>query len=272
MKREKLFTASKLALAAGLLMTASSAMAGIANTKHNLGSSGTKTNQYSGTAEICVFCHTPHGADTSASVPLWNKTLGDPTTYTSYASLNTTTLDGATAPVGSVSLACLSCHDGTQAMDSVLNEPGSGATVASYSTGQTWTGPAGGSTPVGSLNYATPSIVNLSKDLSNDHPVGIQYGGGNITSAAIAAATKDPDFKAPQHATVNTNNVWWVDTEATPNGTRQKTDMLLYTRSDLGPVEPFVECASCHDPHTENVTFLRISNDSSAVCLACHTK
>jgi len=270
MKREKLFTASKLALAASLLMTASSAMAGIANTKHNLGSNGTGTNKYSGTAEICVFCHTPHGADTSASVPLWNKTLADPTTYTTYASLNTTSLDGATAPVGSVSIACLSCHDGTQAMDSVLNEPGSGAVVAAYSTGQSWTGPAAGSTPAGSLNYATASIVNLEKDLSNDHPVGIQYGGGNITSAAISAATKDPDFKSPDHATVNTNNVWWVDTEATPNGTRQKTDMLLYTRSDLGPIEPFVECASCHDPHTENTTFLRISNDSSAVCLGCH--
>ena len=73
--------------------------------------------------------------------------------------------------------------------------------------------------------------------------------------------------------------VWWVDTETTPNGTRQKTDMLLYTRSkDQGYVgqtdsEPFVECASCHDPHTSaNPTFLRVSNAGSAVCLSCHVK
>ncbi len=32
-----------------------------------------------------------------------------------------------------------------------------------------------------------------------------------------------------------------------------------------------VECASCHDPHSCNTPlFLRISNDRSALCLACH--
>ena len=32
-----------------------------------------------------------------------------------------------------------------------------------------------------------------------------------------------------------------------------------------------VECASCHDPHScKNPLFLRISNDRSALCLACH--
>ncbi|MCC7201261.1 MAG: cytochrome c3 family protein [Nitrospirae bacterium] len=32
-----------------------------------------------------------------------------------------------------------------------------------------------------------------------------------------------------------------------------------------------VECASCHDPHScNNPLFLRISNDRSALCLACH--
>lgn len=32
-----------------------------------------------------------------------------------------------------------------------------------------------------------------------------------------------------------------------------------------------VECASCHDPHScKNPLFLRVSNDRSALCLACH--
>ena len=32
-----------------------------------------------------------------------------------------------------------------------------------------------------------------------------------------------------------------------------------------------VECASCHDPHScDTPLFLRISNDRSALCLACH--
>lgn len=40
------------------------------------------------------------------------------------------------------------------------------------------------------------------------------------------------------------------------------------------PVKLFngkVECASCHDPHScKNPLFLRISNDRSKLCLACH--
>jgi len=51
------------------------ASAQVALTKHNLGSAGPGPNTFSGTAAVCVFCHTPHGADTSAEVPLWNKTL-----------------------------------------------------------------------------------------------------------------------------------------------------------------------------------------------------
>jgi predicted CXXCH cytochrome family protein len=256
--------AGRFAIIASMFIAGGSAIAAVANTDHNLGSGSSGSNKYSGTAEICVFCHTPHGGDTTASVPLWNRTLALPTTYTTYDSLGTSSLDGATAPVGSVSIACLSCHDGTQAMDSVLNDPGSGATVATYTAGS-WTG---ADRPVG--------IALIGQDLKNDHPVGIQYGGGGITVTAPAAATNDTDFVAPENASINGTTIWWVDSESTPNGTRQKTDMQLYTRSvaaiDGGSKQPFVECASCHDPHTENATFLRISNAGSAVCLACHTK
>ena len=109
-------------LGLGFLATAMSgaALAGIQGSKHDLGAGVPEAN-----GEVCVFCHTPHGADTGASAPLWNKTL--PTsTYQRYSSFGTATLDGAEAPVGSVSLACLSCHDGSQAMDVVINKPGSG--------------------------------------------------------------------------------------------------------------------------------------------------
>jgi predicted CXXCH cytochrome family protein len=49
--------------------------------------------------------------------------------------------------------------------------------------------------------------------------------------------------------------------------------MILYTRDNAGSDQPFVECASCHDPHTDaQPTFLRIANVNSEVCLACHVK
>ncbi len=254
------------------------ATAGISVTRHNLGSTGTGTNTFDGTEAICVFCHTPHGADTSASVPLWNRVLSNSSSYTTYDSLGTSSLDGAVAPVGSVSIACLSCHDGTQAMNVMINAPGSGGyDPAGSALAGSWTGPAATASPVGSLNYSTASIVNIGTDLSNDHPVGIQYGGGGATSAdadgAFGGTLGDPDFIAPYKATINGNAVWWVDTSVGTTGVREKTDMQLYTRADLGATEPFVECASCHNPHTsDNPTFLRVANTGSAVCLACHTK
>ena len=64
-----------LLVGAVLSLAVGTAFAGIANTKHNLGSTGTGTNSFDGTDEICVFCHTPHGADTTANPPLWNRIL-----------------------------------------------------------------------------------------------------------------------------------------------------------------------------------------------------
>lgn len=206
--------------------------------------------------EICVYCHTPHGARTDIEAPLWNK----PDTGATYQTYDSTTIDGVVLGVGSVSVACLTCHDGTQAMDAVINAPGSGAGSGTIGSG------------VGTMPPA--SIANLGEDLRNDHPIGIQYGGFDPGTGQI-----DPDFvntgNGLQVATILGRQRWWVDTEATPNGSRDKTDMILYTRLNGATDEPFVECGSCHDPHSGGVTnpsFMRISNDNSDVCLACHVK
>jgi predicted CXXCH cytochrome family protein len=297
-------TIAVLLVGAGIF--AGEASAGIANTKHNLvgATSATRINSFSptsGTGEICVFCHTPHGSDTTAAVPLWNRVLPEASTFTTYNSLGTSSLDGATAPVGSVSLACLSCHDGAQAMNVMINQPGSGGYNAAGGTlGGSWTGD---NQSGGKLNVST-AITFIGKDLQNDHPIGIQYAGGPAAGKTIPAAGtdytksffKDADFNTAKSTELNGKSVWWVDTEATGNGTREKTDMQLYTRTGatsingksgtdyaalkdgqgndivLAGAQPFVECASCHDPHSENTTFLRIANTNSAVCLACHIK
>lgn len=273
-------------LAVGVLGS-TQALAGIASTKHNLGTTGTGSNHQTsgggGTAEICVFCHTPHGADTAAAVPLWNRVLTPNAAYVTYSSLGTSSLDGATASVGSVSLACLSCHDGTQAMNVMINQPGSGGynSAGGALTG-TWTGS-------NQLNGST--ITNIGLDLKNDHPIGIQYAGGPATTIPAAGSDytsfKDTDFNTAKSQSLNGTQVWWVETTGSGTG-RQKTDMQLYTRTETSykagtstiaasVAQPYVECASCHDPHVQDVagsnpTFLRISNAGSAVCLACHIK
>lgn len=266
---------------------------GIVGTRHNLGSgSATGNNRVTDTAEVCVFCHTPHGGSTTAPAPLWNKRLGaggappGGGTYTSYATLSTPSLDGTVLAVGSMSVACLSCHDGTQAMDNIINAPGSGGLTAdgggNDGLAYTWTGAT-----VDATGRLSGGVALLGTDLSNDHPIGIQYCGGGLsgTGTTVSGTCRDGDFRLPQTASINNNQAFWVDTGGVG---KQRTDLPLYVRdfgAGVGGVGPSVECGSCHDPHVSagqagptgtgqvaGATFLRISNASSAVCTACHVK
>ena len=283
-------------LGAALAFTGT-AMAGVAATKHNLGSSGSASNnnQTSSTGEICIFCHTPHGGDTSAAVPLWNKVISaTPGDYTMYDQLGTSTLDAGITTIGSISIACLTCHDGTQAIDNILNAPGSGGFTANgggaNGLGWNWDTLSGGGQSVDSNGvFNAGAIANIGQDLRNDHPVSVQYGGGGLNTGG--GTMRDGDFNAPQYDT--TSQVWWIDNVTMQGaggssaGQLDKWDFKLYTRSATGAKfastpEPFVECGSCHDPHLETTTFLRIdpafnpdgneSNSGSRVCLACHDK
>ena len=263
-------------IAGGLLFAGFSAQAQVVGSQHDLSAGGGAQGTTPNTDQVCIFCHTPHGGDTNAPVPLWNKTLPNPGSYTRYSSIATPSFDSAEAPVGSVSLACLSCHDGTQAMDVVLNSPGSGGYV-----------PGGAEFDPANINAMidTPVPV-LGTDLSNDHPISMQYGGGGALATdpdglTPAGSLTDPDFNRPFKTTINGEPIWWVDANPGDAGIREKTDMLLYTRDEAdvaGGQQPFVECGSCHDPHnsstqvTGSVAFLRTSNAASAVCVACHIK
>ena len=226
------------------------AQSGIQGSKHDLGN-GVNDNY-----EVCVYCHTPHGATGEVEAPLWNKPAG----VEAYRTYDSATIDGTILPVGSVSTACLSCHDGTQAMDTAINSPGSG-----FGAGRIGSG-------VGALN---PNIIaNLGVDLRNDHPVGIQYGGYSEGRGQI-----DPNFvnsaTGLQSAIMLGRMRWWVDTERVANANRDKTDMILYTRNINGVDQPFVECATCHDPHRgsgTNPAFMRLTNRGSNLCLSCHIK
>ena len=288
------------------LLFAGTVTAGIASTKHNLGSEATAPgpNNTAATGEICIFCHTPHGGDTGAAVPLWNKVLTDETNFQTYDELGTSTLDaGILTNVGSVSLACLTCHDGSQAIDNILNGPGSGDYDATgggtggrlAADGWSWTSTDSSLDATGT--FVGGAIFNLGKDLRNDHPIGVQYGGGGVSLGVTS--TNDEDFVAPVQ--VGANARWYVDNtvQGTAGDGFDKWDFKLYTRdtssetfnattgqptSTANGLEPFVECGSCHDPHFETTTFLRMpgvvdisgggqeSNAGSRVCLTCHTK
>ena len=266
---------SASALVLGLIAISQPALAGISNTRHNLGS-GTNTVasraqlDANGTAEVCVFCHTPHGAASTATAPLWNKLLSKTSgSYTSYTSATSTTFDAVQSGPGNVSLGCLSCHDGTQAMDNILNAPGYGPGVGGSSvsglSGVSWNwngfgGGAGVSTD-GFMSTAASNSLMLGTNLSNDHPIGMNYCAD---STDTGVGTCEADFVAisgtASRRYIETGGVGFT-----------KTDFPLYSN---GTITTKVECATCHDPHTESAQFLRMAggNTGSQICLACHTK
>jgi len=142
----------------------------VVGTDHDLSNDGN-------TAEVCVYCHTPHQATAAAGQdPLWNHTLSTVASYGVYAS---TTLDssptdigGAVAGSASVSNLCMSCHDGTVAPSSLYNNPNAGApTAIALLTGG----------------------ANLGQALSDDHPINFNYDA--------ALATSDGGLVTPTDAT-----------------------------------------------------------------------
>lgn len=118
------------------------------------------TSGWSG-GEICIACHTPHNAATNVTdAPLWNHEITQQT-YTLYSS---PTLDSVVNQPGGSSKLCLSCHDGSIAIDSLITSP---------STGQTMGGKA---------------AVGLD-GLNNDHPISMDY---TTALAAADGALHDP--------------------------------------------------------------------------------
>ncbi len=160
--------------------------AGVASTKHNLSSSGSANAIYSSDQpEICVFCHTPHNAIKNSgatnNLPLWNHTLSATAAYGTYTSvtMNATPTEITTATVANAitSHLCLSCHDGTVAVNSFNRASSINATTTMAGAGQT----AG----VISAGRGT----NLGTDLSNDHPVNFTYNSALMTADG---GLKDP--------------------------------------------------------------------------------
>ncbi|MFQ5643547.1 MAG: hypothetical protein ACE5FQ_07590 [Thiogranum sp.] len=198
----------------------------IVGSAHDLSSKG-----YSG-GEICVVCHTPHNADTSVTVaPLWNHELTT-ATFTMYSS---PTMDAASdgTPTGSSKL-CLSCHDGTVAIDSF-----GGNTGTDFMSGK--------------------EAVGLGGDLTDDHPISITYDA--------ALSVTDPGLWDPTTQTVT------VGEGNTDGKTRTGTVTALMTPDDRVQCASCHDVHNNFvGPGTNDQPLLRVSKSGSKICLTCHNK
>lgn len=207
--------------------------------------------------ETCVYCHTPHNSGTTA--PLWNRELPTASGYQMYSSPN---FDSPlpSAPDG-ISLACLSCHDGTVAVDSIVNRPkyhefldvGTHYRMtiegeeAADSCGKCHNRREGAFGGLGGAHDAT--VRFLQKELRDDHPFSMPFPSRDV----------DPQFNQPSIIKRDGGRAF-------PNGVQ------TYEGDK-------VQCASCHDIHNpdeqrleDRDPFLRASNRNSALCLTCHAK
>lgn len=276
----------------GCLAAAGTAFAGVAAGTGVNGSLHDMTKVVPGTADImgrvCVYCHTPHHADVidgTANLPLWNHTLTPDSQFVAYtwATPNNSN-DGAfdiKDPLAGPSRLCMSCHDGGIAIDqhgSAFAQAG-GTMIGDVYTGIDYTGRA-----------------NLTKDLSNTHPIGFDYNdiaafrnskASNGDAAGTEIVTSDNGY-ATDIDYSEAQGVYNVVTRNTGVGNKLIADNLYGGN--------IMTCATCHEVHNkENATqdpykagtpdkvvlgvaqnapnyFLYARQTESLICLSCHIK
>lgn len=196
--------------------------------------------------EVCLPCHTPHAVPTDPVTgtqlgKLWNHTMpnrsyvlfGSGTSYASVAALP--------GSMDETSRKCLSCHDGTVAVDSY--------------------GSHTGTQKIGGTSATAGFLIGASGNLQHDHPVGVAYPKADATSGLwTSTSMRDPALWSglTYYAADGT-------TVVTPVGNRGLSLKTVGTDKVVG-------CGTCHTPHDNTYRFLRISNARSQMCLTCHLK
>jgi predicted CXXCH cytochrome family protein len=192
---------------------------------------GSRTN-------VCGECHIIHTAPDPKNGPLWIHTPSSQT-YKTYDQAGSDTFDalGLTVTLGSSSKACLSCHDGTVAINDQTTLIGGGLS--------TTTNKIVGGTPV----FATDVIIPVNNnDLTHMHPIGVSY-------TAAAAALPSGELKATTTSFPGTS---------------------LTVGTQLKGVNKTIECSSCHDIHrtrgnAPNSGIYTVASGQN-LCLGCHNK
>ena len=255
----------------------------VRQTKHNLSSSGPATLKATTETQVCVFCHTPHGA-TPGVTPLWNRQLSTQT-YTPYtsATLDANVIEGQLQQPGGTSKLCLSCHDGSLAIGNVnvLNGTGSATTQGTVAVDMQGTG-TGGTMPGGPFGEISGFTRKIGIDLRNDHPISLTFTDQlAVRDGELRRLTPDQRYPAD-------GSVIGV---RTAGGVKPKLPLERTGPANQGQVQ----CGTCHDPHLRetdlakgNQKFLRQSRfqnvdpattlattytpEQDIICIGCHEK
>lgn len=161
-----------LVVVAIMLVASVASAASIVDSKHDMRTFFTNDT----TNQVCVYCHTPHMAAGYSTDPLWNHSLSTVASYGVYSSVTMNVTPTELAGSGQTGVLCMSCHDGTVAVNSVWNAPNG----TSLGTTRNAAGTA-------ALNASIQISSNaaLGTDLSNDHPVNFSYATSQTNDVGI---------------------------------------------------------------------------------------
>lgn len=232
-------------LALPRIASAQSVNKGIEGSVHDF-----STNSWNLRKGVCSTCHQAHHTDEDQIIPLWNHKTST-ATFTPYSS---PTLNASVGSPDGSSLACLSCHDGTLA----INEGISGFL-------------GGGSSSSGPID---PS-AQIGPDLHVVHPISFTY------DAALAAL--DGELEDPTTYKIGDPKTGLTYSTAPVPATWAGSSLTGKTIHEALLVDGKMQCSSCHDVHKlegsspSSGILLKISgNDAggkgSTMCRTCHIK
>ncbi len=198
----------------GLLIAGTSADAqGITDSKHNLSRTGSGTVKARTGAPVgmCIYCHTPHVVRGKRTGQFFGWNRADSTaTYTTYDS---STMYATVGQPSGASKLCLSCHDGTIALGSILSQKNVIPFQGDWEN----------------------SPANLGTNLADDHPISFLYD----SSLAIANGELAPPATLTEEIKLDANGLLQCTTCHDPH---DDTNGMFLVVAD--PVREL--CVACH--------------------------
>lgn len=224
----------------------------VVNTPHNLSAAGPGVIRAATEEEVCIFCHSTHIA--SPILPLWNRQMS----VNAYIPYTSNSLDARPGQPTGDSKICLSCHDGTIALGSVVSRN------QSIHMAQ------------GIMNIPR-GRSNLGTDLSDDHPISFRYDSSLVAldQNLVSPRQLPADVKLDANQELQCTTCHEVHDNSHGNFLVMDNQDAALCRSchqiSSTTIAAHQDCMNCHQTHTApSGPYILRSERITETCMDCH--